>query len=276
MRCGPRWKERVKLGAPSSLRFRLTLCRRTLRAPASFYILAHRSLTQLERFVHRSRGGTLSAMTWTADSFVKTLRQSNDVQLAVDAYNDQAFYLPAKPQLLADWALNRLLKYSAAIEEVKIWLLLQDILFGNSSTAPAWLPAVLYKIPVVPILTSIFRLLVESPQHALPLEHVLPVLRSILPIAYPKTRLDTILECLWACIDALSSICIDTLVSDLAFLVLDGFPPAFQTASNKGKVRVSWQARNYTKTAVDIRHLCEGASFAMGCVCRERKRPKIA
>jgi hypothetical protein len=175
-------------------------------------------------------------MTWTADSFVKALRQSNDVQLAIDAYNDHTFYLPAKPQFLADWALNRLLKHSAAIEDVKVWSLLREILIGVSPTAPTWLPAVLYKIPVVPILTSIFRLLVESSQQELLLEHVLPVLRSVLPIAYPKTRLDTILECLWACIEALSSTHINALVSDLAFLAFDGFLPAFQTASNKGKV----------------------------------------
>jgi len=178
-------------------------------------------------------------MTWTADSFVKALRQSNDIQLAIDAFNDQTFYLPAKPQFLADWALNRLLKHSAAIEDVKIWSFLQQLLLGGSLTAPTWLSAVLYKIPVVPILISIFRLLVESPQQGLLLEHALPVLRSVLPIAYPKTRLDTILECVWACIDALSSTHIDSLVSDLALLGLDGFSPAFQMASNKGKVRVS-------------------------------------
>jgi hypothetical protein len=218
-------------------------------------------------------------MTWTADSFVKALRQSNDVQLAIDAYNDQAFYLPAKSQLLADWALNRLLKHPAATENVKIWSLLQDILLGNSSAAPTWLPAVLYKIPVVPILTSVFRLLTESPQQALLLEYALPVLRSVLPIAYPKTRLDTIVECLWACIEALSSTHIDTSVSDVALLGLDGFSPAFQTASNKGKVRVWWQGQYYTETAVDIRYLREGAPFTMDRVCQEnqeRKRYRIA
>ena len=212
-----------------------------------------------------------SSMTWTADSFVKALRQSNDVQLAIDAYNDQAFYLPAKPQLLADWALNRLLKHSAAIEDIKMWSLLQEILLGSSSTAPTWLPAVLYKIPVVPILTSIFRLLVDSPQQELLLECALPVLIAVLPIAYPKTRLDTILECLWACIEALSSTHIDAVVSDLASLGLDGFSPAFQAASNKGKVRVSKQGQCYTETAVDIRYLCEGAPFAVDCVYQENK-----
>ena len=177
-------------------------------------------------------------MTWTADSFVKTLRQSNDVQLAIDAYNDQTFYLPAKPQFLADWALNRLLRHSPAIEDVELWSLLQEILLGDSSAAPTWLPAVLYKIPVVPILTSIFHLLVHSNQQELLLKHALPVLRTVLPIAYPKTRLDTILECLWACIEALSTTHIDSLVSGLAFLGLDGFLQAFQTANNKGKVSV--------------------------------------
>ena len=185
--------------------------------------------------------------TWTADSFVKTLRQSNDVQLAIDASNDHSFYLPAKPQLLADWALNRLLKHSACIQDVKIWLLLREILLGDSLTAPTWLPALLYKIPVVPILTSIFRLLVESPQQGSLLENALPVLRSVLPLAYPKTRLDTILECLWACIDALSSTHLDALVSDLAFLGFDGFLLAFQTASNKGKVSFNNNARTRLK-----------------------------
>lgn len=180
----------------------------------------------------------IASMTWTADSFVKTLRQSNDVQLAIDAYNDQTFYLPAKPQFLADWALNRLLRHSPAIEDVELWSLLQEILLGDSSAAPTWLPAVLYKIPVVPILTSIFHLLVHSNQQELLLKHALPVLRTVLPIAYPKTRLDTILECLWACIEALSTTHIDSLVSGLAFLGLDGFLQAFQTANNKGKVSV--------------------------------------
>jgi hypothetical protein len=184
-------------------------------------------------------------MTWTADSFVKALRQSNDVQLAIDAYNNHSLYLPAKPQFLADWALNRLLKHPTSIEDVKVWSLLRDILLGDSTAPPTWLPALLYKIPVVPILTSIFRLLVESPQQESLLEHALPVLRSVLPIAYPKTRLDTILECLWACIDAVSSTHLDALASNLAFLGLDGFSPAFQTASNKGRVSFVTMPRLY-------------------------------
>ena len=222
MRCGPRWKE---IGSFLVVSFVYTLD----------LFNAYASVTGTEE----AGSGALSSMTWTtwtADSFVKALRQSNDVQLAIDAYNDHSFYLPAKPQLLADWALNRLLKHSACIEDVKIWSLLQEILLGDSPTTPTWLPALLYKIPVVPILTSIFRLLVESPQQVLLLEHALPVLRSVLPVAYSKTRLDTILECLWACIDALSSTHLDALVSDLAFLAFDGFSLAFQTASNKGKV----------------------------------------
>jgi hypothetical protein len=198
--------------------------------------MCSRPLTQLGRFVHGAEAVPIASMTWTADSFVKALRQSNNVQLAIDAYSDQAFYLPAKSQFLADWALNRLLKHSPTIEDVELWSLLQKILLEGSSTVPTWLPAVLYKIPVVPILTSIFRLLVDSSQHELLLKHALPVLRSVLPLAYPKTRLDTILECLWACIEALSSTHVDSLVSDLALLGLDGFSPAFQAASNKGKV----------------------------------------
>jgi hypothetical protein len=176
--------------------------------------------------------------TQSAENFIKSLKASNDVELAISAWANQKLYLPSKGQVLATWALNTLLKNNNVVSDSRYWTLLECILLGNSSSPP-WLPTLVFKTPVVPILTSILRNFAIEDGNGLSKEMLGPcqrVLKMILPIAFPKTRLDTVLECFWASLDALSGIVSAENIMELVNLGVDGFRAAFTKATNKTKV----------------------------------------
>src|ERR1700749_4234519 len=94
-------------------------------------------------------------------AFVKGLKTSNDVELAISAWNNQNLYIPSKGQFIASWALNRLLKHTDSLLDFRIWNLLESILLSDplstsftspTPSTPQWLPSLLHKIPIVPIL----------------------------------------------------------------------------------------------------------------------------
>jgi hypothetical protein len=174
----------------------------------------------------------------SAEGFFKYLKASNDVELAISAWANEKLYIPSKGQFLATWALNTLLKNNSIVSDSRYWTLLESILLGDSHSSPLWLPTLVYKTPVVPILTSILRNSATGDEERLSKEMLEPcyrVLKIVLPIAYPKTRLDAVLDCFWASLDALSgTLPVDNIIK-LVNLSVDGFRLAFTKVTNKTK-----------------------------------------
>lgn len=176
--------------------------------------------------------------TQSPESFLRSLKASNNIELALSAWKSEDLYIPSKGQFLVTWALNALLKSNNAIRDARYWNLLESIILGNSSLPP-WLSTLVYKTPVVPILTAMLRMCAEGDIVELGKDVLEPcqrVLHAIVPIAYPKTRLDTMVECFWASLDAISSSFSHNSISGLLRLSVEGFRVAFSNATNKGKV----------------------------------------
>jgi len=177
--------------------------------------------------------------TQSAENFLKSLKASNDIELAISAWANEKLYIPSKGQVLATWALNTLLKNNNIVSDSRYWTLLESILLVNSSSPP-WLPTLVFKTPVVPILTSLLRNFTIEDGNGLSTEMLEPcqrVLKMILPIAYPKTRLETVLDCFWASLDALSGTMPTENIMELVNIGVDGFRAAFTKVTNKTKVR---------------------------------------
>lgn len=194
-------------------------------------------------------------------AFVKGLKASNDVELAISAWKNQELYIPSKGQFIASWALNRLLKHTDSLLDFRIWNLLESILLsGSPSTSstpptvstPQWLPSLLHKIPIVPILTSLIRTIstkqVENVEKKADKDAAFSetlraskrVLGVLLPLSYSKTRFETILEGLWASLDVISSnkdmVGNIEELEGLVLLAIHGFQASFENATNKTKV----------------------------------------
>ncbi len=180
-------------------------------------------------------------MIWTSpDVFVKTLKSSNDVALAKEAWDSQQLYIPSKGAFITEWALNRLLKSPQTLKDVRYWSLLDDILLGTSPSPPLWLSTVLHKIPVVPILTAVLHILPSWERDQMGgLKKCVPVLKILLSRAFAKTRLDTILDCFWACLEATATVEFTEDTVSILSVAVEGFLTAFSNASNKAKVGLS-------------------------------------
>jgi hypothetical protein len=180
-------------------------------------------------------------MNWTSpETFIKSLKSSNDAELALSAWNRADFYIPAKGQTLANWALNQLLKNIQSLQDIRIWTLLDAIIFEDPNSIPQWLPNTLHKIPTVPILLSLLRSFTNLNENPIPEDRLAVchhVMKTILPISYPKTRLETSIECLWAALDAVPQIKALQHPLGLVSSALIGFVAAFRNATNKSKVQ---------------------------------------
>lgn len=96
---------------------------------------------------------------------------------------------------------------------------------------------------MVPILTTTLRISAAKNEEGLSKDMLGPcqrVLRAIVPIALPKTRLETVLECFWACFDAASGAKDKDSLVGLVKLSTEGFKTAFSNATNKGKIYTSF------------------------------------
>jgi len=196
--------------------------------------------------------------TLSAEGFLKSLKASNGVELAISAWANENLYMPSKAQILTTWALNALLKNENVISDSRYWTLLHSILLDNNSSSSAlWLPTIVYKTPVVPILTAALRSFAMENGQDLSKEALEPrqhVLRLIAPIAYPKTRLDTVLDCFWATLDAIADSSQREDMHALVNLAVEGFTAAFAKTTNKIKVsRHSQKQRSLMwSCAIDI------------------------
>jgi hypothetical protein len=184
-------------------------------------------------------------MTWPSpDAFVKTLGSSNDVELAISAWNNEDMYIPSKGQFIASWALKNLLKNKQSQLDERIWVLLESILLSKA-TPPPWLSTVLFKTPVVPILTAILRRCTNNdaePYSKNMLASCQRVLGEVLPLVYPRTRFETTLECFWAALEASSEHPNVKSISKLIKLAVEGLRMAFVKATNKAKVGESFMS----------------------------------
>ncbi|CCA70157.1 hypothetical protein PIIN_04096 [Serendipita indica DSM 11827] len=198
------------------------------------------------------------------EAFLKRLKSTNSIPLALSAWKDKDFYLPSKGQHIAAWALDHLLKTPVAVHNVLIWRLLDDIILGTTGSYSQWLSSVLYKTPTVPILASLLRPAPdEKPRKdAKELAEVSRrVMEVILPMAFPRTRFETVLDCLWAAFASVSHPRAPKEMSYHQMVALRGFQAAFANATNKGKVYsnfiqnhfVSWlQALHTSQSDVEL------------------------
>lgn len=206
------------------------------------------------------------------EAFVKALKSSNDVELAVSAWKNPDLYIPSKGQFIASWALNRLLKHTDSLLDFRIWNLLDSILLVNFPSTPQWLPTLLHKIPVVPILTSLIRTIPSKSSEEVRLETLRScerILGVLLPLSYSKTRFETILESFWTSLEALSQNKNVGMLENLVEMAVHGFRSSFSNATNKAKVcsRYNCTYIHILTAIIDIYNVCRCSPSILDPFC---------
>ncbi|KDQ13623.1 hypothetical protein BOTBODRAFT_33335 [Botryobasidium botryosum FD-172 SS1] len=206
----------------------------------------------------------------SSQSFIRALKAPADppqpdgpskIELARLAWELETLCVPSKAEVISEWILGKLLKEKGAerdanpILDVRYWSLLSEIIavpksrplpssFNGSATLRnknIWLPPLLNRIPIVPILTTLVRNLPTEDVDFI--QSVYQTLQVLLPLALPKANADAVVECFWealAWLGRVNTAHIDEASTGIAVLVSDAFRKSFAQNSNKKKIYSSF------------------------------------
>ncbi|KAF5377547.1 hypothetical protein D9615_005195 [Tricholomella constricta] len=163
----------------------------------------------------------------TSQGFVRSLKAASDppvpggplkIEIARQVWDDAAFYVPNKAEVVVEWILNKFLKEkdreiaSNPVLNHHFWNLLRDVISSSdvkaqeTHTRPlkTWLPTLLSRIPFSPAVVSLLDRLGDlDPLPRLSLSQAVSACLAILwPLAAQKLNTEAILECFGAFIDA--------------------------------------------------------------------------
>ncbi|KAK0245997.1 Urb2/Npa2 family-domain-containing protein [Armillaria nabsnona] len=142
----------------------------------------------------------------SSQGFVRALKSSSDppspegplkIEIARRAWDNKAFYVPRKEEVIADWVLTRLLKEKSTALDVRYWALLLDVISSLQVSLRTWLLPLLNRIPVLPVIVSLLRGLpdvdIPARQHLTLLTR--NCLATVWPLAVHKFTTEILLEC---------------------------------------------------------------------------------
>ncbi|KAG7450276.1 uncharacterized protein BT62DRAFT_962067 [Guyanagaster necrorhizus] len=143
----------------------------------------------------------------SSQDFVRALKSSSDppfpegppkIEIAKQAWDNKAFYVPRKEEVIADWVLIRLLKEkTTAPVDVRYWGLLLDVISSPQASLRTWLLPLLNRIPVLPVVVSLLRGLSDVDNQVR--RHLMLLTCNCLAILWPlavhKFTTENLLEC---------------------------------------------------------------------------------
>ncbi|KAK0198611.1 Urb2/Npa2 family-domain-containing protein [Armillaria mellea] len=142
----------------------------------------------------------------SSQGFVRALKSSSDppspegplkIKIARQAWDNKAFYVPRKEEVIADWVLTRLFKEKSTALDVRYWALLLDVISSPNASLRTWLLPLSNRIPVLPVVVSFLKGLpdvdVSARQNLMLLTR--NCLATIWPLAVHKFTTENLLEC---------------------------------------------------------------------------------
>ncbi|KZO94986.1 hypothetical protein CALVIDRAFT_185996 [Calocera viscosa TUFC12733] len=203
---------------------------------------------------------TLDALS-SSEAFIRALKAPHDpptsssvhkIELATRAWFARDLYIPGKAELIADWALTRLLKdrnNSSTVLDHRYWQLLSSVC-SIGEDKQSWLRSILARIPTLPIFSSLFGCLHGSDNFPKSFfADVASVYEATAPMSVPKASADALFECLTAAVRSLSTAGLSSmsstgssmLLGDAEFsryvsLVLRSLLKAWESVSSKKRI----------------------------------------
>ncbi|KAG8932264.1 hypothetical protein FRC02_001404 [Tulasnella sp. 418] len=193
----------------------------------------------------------------SSQAFIRALKAASDpptpfssskIEIATQAWAKESLYVPGKHTVIVEWILGKLLKERELdsglnpLLKPRYWTLLASIIIeGDRKAANIWLPPILSRIPVLPIMASFIKRLPQL-QHSSQLNAIGKLFRVWLSLALPRASQEAILELYWNTLASLSLLLYDKPTNDCLSLMtscIEAFRTAFAHPSmNKKKVHV--------------------------------------
>ncbi|KAG8962960.1 hypothetical protein FRC03_003577 [Tulasnella sp. 419] len=193
----------------------------------------------------------------SSQAFIRALKAASDpptpfssskIEIATQAWAKESLYVPGKHTVIVEWILGKLLKERELdsglnpLLKPRYWTLLASIIIeSDRKAANIWLPPILSRIPVLPIMASFIKRLPQL-QHSSQLNAIGKLFRVWLSLALPRASQEAILELYWNTLASLSLLLYDKPTNDCLSLMtscIEAFRTAFAHPSmNKKKVHV--------------------------------------
>ncbi|KAK0505923.1 Urb2/Npa2 family-domain-containing protein, partial [Armillaria luteobubalina] len=183
----------------------------------------------------------------SSQGFVRALKSSSDppstegplkINIARQAWDNKAFYVPRKEEVIADWVLTRLLKEKSTALDVRYWALLLDVISSPQASLRTWLLPLLNRIPVLPVVVSLLKGLpdvdVAACQNLMLLTR--NCLATIWPLAVHKFTTENLLECFGAFLSSAQCYQEDRNHDQISQWLILSFTSSFNNSSVKKKL----------------------------------------
>ncbi|KAK0233389.1 Urb2/Npa2 family-domain-containing protein [Armillaria fumosa] len=183
----------------------------------------------------------------SSQDFVRALKSSSDppspegplkIKIARQAWDNKAFYVPKKEEVIADWVLTRLLKEKSTTLDVRYWALLLDVISSPQASLRTWLLPLLNRIPVLPVVVSLLKGLpdVDAPACQNLMLLTRNCLATIWPLAVHKFTTEKLLECVGAFLSSAQCSQEDKNHDQIAQWLILSFTSSFNNSSMKKKL----------------------------------------
>ncbi|PFH50737.1 hypothetical protein AMATHDRAFT_144471 [Amanita thiersii Skay4041] len=196
----------------------------------------------------------------SSQDFVRALKSPSDpptaggplkIEIAQSVWNNDFFYVPSKAEVVADWVLSKFLKEKEKekatnpLADIRYWALLSEVIRPQDRAPDAtqhrpvktWLGAILGRVPIVPVVSSLLRLYKQYQCIHQELSGVVvPCLSTLWPIGIQRANADSLLECFGAVLSLLPSHKSDEEFLKMASLVTNSYRVSLGNSSNKRKL----------------------------------------
>ncbi|KAF5368462.1 hypothetical protein D9758_002365 [Tetrapyrgos nigripes] len=190
----------------------------------------------------------------TSQDFVKALKSSSDppvpneptkIEIARTTWDNSSFYAPRKGEIIADWSFGVVIEgkgpAKTSLLDTRFWRLLLDVI-STSDPLPSssWLPAILSRTPLIPIVVSLLETLckVDLVVHSEVLTLVRPCLAILWPISTQKMTTEALLDCFASFLRFMKSRSqeLDINPNHVGLFIVTSFRRSFATCSTKKKI----------------------------------------
>ncbi|KAK0208512.1 Urb2/Npa2 family-domain-containing protein [Desarmillaria ectypa] len=183
----------------------------------------------------------------SSQGFVRALKSSSDppspegplkIDIARQAWDNKAFYVPRKEEVIADWVLTRLVKEKSTVLDVRYWALLLDVISSPQASLRAWLLPLLNRIPVLPVVIALFRGLsgVDVPVWQCLMVLTRDCLAIVWPLAIHKFTAENLLECFGIFLSSARCCQSDKNYDQIGQWLIHSFMSSFNNSSMKKKL----------------------------------------
>jgi len=209
----------------------------------------------------------------TIQEFIRALKASSNppvpggrtkIEIARRAWDDNTFFLPSKAQVIAEWLLSTFLKdkfqstwalnnpcfrlalidfirSTSSIFNLSHWELLLDVLTCQGPPVPlsTWLPSLLYRIPLLPVLSAFMTKFGEAGSPMELSTVVYSCVSRLWTLAESKMLLEDLADLFSLVLQRIDEGHLTSGIISIGILVTSSYRTSLGNVTNKKKVRSS-------------------------------------